>query len=1372
MHLERRQSPLRPPDGPARGPHSISGSGKACARALLLTTLATLLHPALAEPPADWPPELAAPFALYDAGEFDRAADLARQIGHGANSAPLRRDAEALSAMCLMRSASRDDRLSGRTQLAALGAQDVRILDRPECLHAAGVVATSLQETAKAIELLREAHSILALRRDLPRLGAAALSLVEAWAAHSEWETPIRGTQLIRPVDSNAADAIRREQIRLILEQAAALGISREPLARIELVSLLIDERLGASPLQRLLQIADDPAAGSAQHEAALRAGDMLEREGRWQDAQRRWDQAKRSPVALIAEVAQKKIAAITAPELELAPPEHAANRGECVVKVRARNVSDVLIELRRIDLGAWLSETRGAIRENAAPTTGSVVVSSRYPAPADASYAWWSVLSDGAPPSFSAPAGAYALVASAAPVGKAPQVATRLFVTGAVDVTVIGGANRGVVWATSSDTALSAAIPRARMWVQGASAPMSIELTDGVGEFAWPAEARLSARPWVCWVEQDEQVAICRGVSQPPTHLAPVAAMVASPSYPRVGEALSIFGQIRSLDEAGVVPAQLANLRVELRDTLDSLRLTPQINLLPAGSFLARIAVQPAMSGKRLSGVAMLGDRVAEPLRGRFGAMVSDLDPGELTVIARAPSRLAPDERLLPLGAYVLHPWAPVPSDLDAMFVLRGLRLPAGDDRRTLPSRPWSRRARTLAGGRAALITPVSELEFDDTTAGPIAISMSCAISGPDGRQSRGTAYSMIGEERIALWIQPDSSPPGVGAPLGVSVKWFDPQGLAQIDQLRVTCALPDATVRPLALAVGFGGIDCVPIRAPAAGRYRFSATLPLTDGSETSAHLDVDVRPGLAGASFELAATRALSNSEQVRVRLTGASDASTLLALVSGEPLAAAVAGPFSRDAEVTLTAPRGSLDAQIVAYQVNEATPRLVVTCPVELPEQTALKLRIRPGDALPRPGGRWRFKVECERLPGHGNVTLLARLVDSADAGTLQWSVGESSEVAFPAYFSPRAFGASGEIAASQRVRPNSALKQGLFESATLWLDAQLAERDATPFQANLPAAAIRYRLVVLALAENGDSAVATETLDLRDAPLLFLDAPQTASAGDRFVLSARITNPADRELTGRLTLDAGKGLALEPGALACTPGEVAALSAGVADVRVAAGAELIVRFRAEAAALGRGVVRASLTAVDAKADSEVAYRVLPSLDAMQPSGSATEGVSLRFQRQVFILEREQSPAAPATEDEPISEPSPWLRRAPAPGERIAPGTPLLVQEDVECPTTLHDVLWRQNLPSNTLTSLREGFDARPLGALVERRLDRLEHRLAALPRRATHEYIVIAGRPGVCGFPAPEISAAGRALQLEATPTAPAPAPLIVADEK
>lgn len=1316
---------------------------------------------AFADAPPGWRPELSPAFDLYNSGAFNEAGKLAEKIGQRSRD-ELRRDADALAALCLMRADGREERLTGRTQLAKLSERDTQLLTRPECLLAGGIAATGLSETSTAIRLLIEARTAFAARHDARGAGDALFALAQAWAVHSEWEVAIPGYSGRRPETVTDADSIRRLQITRLIQEATESGQSAEIIARIKLILFRIaarDALVANGPDnidEELARIADDDTANAARFEAALLAGERLEQRGDWDQAAQRYAQASNSEDAKIADEARRRLADMSVAEIDL-PLPHGVEGDIYSIALRARNVEGVELEARRIDLASWLSETRGALREEAPPTAGSVIATKRFTAPANASHAWWNAVDGANVPRIEAPPGAYALIARATRAGAAPLVATRLFVSGGLRVGMVAGANRGIVWVSSSDPAVSAAARSARLWIAGAAKPLEIELRDGVGQFLWPGEARISTRPWICWGEASEYVGFCRGVTQPATIQAPAAGIIASPAFPRVGEALSIFGMVRSVGADGVTAPRGADIRVELLDALESLRLNPQTELLPGGAFLSRIAVQPAMAGKRLSGVVRVGERVATPLRGRFGALVDELDPSPMSVIARSPARLAPQDRLIPLGAFANDPWGPTPKECAATFVVHALRLPTNDDPRLFPAAPWTRRTETLYGGRAALLTPIQELTFDEEPRGPIALSITCGVTGADGRQSRGVSYSLIGDEHAGLWIEVDPPSPHVGDALNATIKWFDPQGLARPDELSLTCASPSAPPRSLTLSAGFGGIAAAPMRALSAGRYRFSATLPLSNGKSLEAHLATEVTDASNGAGIDMTAEIDPTDPNRIRVRLMGGSVMPTLVTLVSGEPLTAAIAPPFENEIDVTLSSSSRASEARIVAYQLDGDSSRQIAECALASSTQAALTVRILPSAKAAIPGGRWRFAAECVNRDTHGAVTLLARLVDAADSGCVQWLPGESLDIAYPSSFTPRVFGASGESEqGTTGVRVGGELTRGLFEGASLWLDARAANSGPVEFQAAIPNSSIRYRLIVMAIAEDGSIATASELIDLRAAPTLSLDAPATSIVGDRYLVSARVTNPVESPLQGTLRLEPGQGIALEAGVSTRGAGKATADQPGEVRIEIPAGGELIVRFRGEAASAGRGFMTAKFDSPSGQPTAEASYRVTAAETKTAGSRDETTKPAIRIRRQWFVLESELTPV-----DENEVSPTPslkrsWLRRAPAAGERLPPGTPLLVQEDIECDASLRELVWRQTMPANAITAVREDFDVKALGALGERRLDRIEYRLPSLAAgRSVHEYLVITGRPGVCSFPSPEIRSGDETLTVE-----------------
>ncbi len=85
----------------------------------------------------------------------------------------------------------RDNRLSGRTQLAQLPQPDLSLLTRPGRQFAYGVAQSALSATSAALHHLHQAAEAFADRGQNDRLAETCVALADAWARHGEWELVI-----------------------------------------------------------------------------------------------------------------------------------------------------------------------------------------------------------------------------------------------------------------------------------------------------------------------------------------------------------------------------------------------------------------------------------------------------------------------------------------------------------------------------------------------------------------------------------------------------------------------------------------------------------------------------------------------------------------------------------------------------------------------------------------------------------------------------------------------------------------------------------------------------------------------------------------------------------------------------------------------------------------------------------------------------------------------------------------------------------------------------------------------------------------------------------------------------------------------------
>ncbi len=555
--------------------------------------------PADAPPPRDWSPAVSAARAAYEDGRYDDAAGLLTRVLTDPPDAAARRDAELLQALCLLRQPERTERLSGRGLLAQLARADPRLHDDPDCLLAYGVAQTALAETGSALDALaRAADGFAAQHRPDAQLAALA-ALAQAWAAHGEWfATPAR-FRVDPPRDPAEADAIRGRQIERVRAEAAALPGSDAIVAAIDLT--LARHRLkqpetadGSRTLLEALAQRSTPAETAA--EAALVLARLADDAGRAADAHRWYGRAADVGSGRTRQEALERIAALSRPELTVAALEPVGSEAAAPLDVTARGLVAVQLEVRRIDLDAWLARPTQRGNEALLPESGSVALAREFQPGQSLATAWRSAALT-PPLAFRGPPGAYAVIARGRTAEGREVTAKRLLIVSDLLGIACVGLEEGAVFGLPRPAAAAPpdlAALTGRFWMYSSFAPTEIPMTAGAGLFALPPEARVAReRRWVCLLRAGAHVALCRGeLPDPAAAETRDAIFFAAPAEVAPGGSVAVAGWIAPPPDPATAtpPAPQAELVDTLERVLATAPLTPDVG----GGFAVQVRVPP----------------------------------------------------------------------------------------------------------------------------------------------------------------------------------------------------------------------------------------------------------------------------------------------------------------------------------------------------------------------------------------------------------------------------------------------------------------------------------------------------------------------------------------------------------------------------------------------------------------------------------------------------------------------------------------------------------------------------------------------------------------------------------------------------------
>ena len=115
--------------------------------------------------------------------------------------------------------------------------------------------------------------------------------------------------------------------------------------------------------------------------------------------------------------------------------------------------------------------------------------------------------------------------------------------------------------------------------------------------------------------------------------------------------------------------------------------------------------------------------------------------------------------------------------------------------------------------------------------------------------------------------------------------------------------------------------------------------------------------------------------------------------------------------------------------------------------------------------------------------------------------------------------------------------------------------------------------------------------------------------------------------------------------------------------------------------------------------------------------------------------------------------------SQWQRSLLPADAKLQPGQRILVREAFTLTAPIDALKWDQRVPPNCFFAAKPESRPQTLGTLKPLRADELNFQARGLaPGNHEHEYELVVGRPGVCLLPLPEISVAGRRLEVSGQP--------------
>jgi len=502
------------------------------------------------------------------------------------------------------------------------------------------------------------------------------------------------------------------------------------------------------------------------------------------------------------------------------------------------------------------------------------------------------------------------------------------------------------------------------------------------------------------------------------------------------------------------MAPAAREDLRLELRDLREVVRLSTPLDVTPAGTFLAELTIPMELAGQTLNAVVLRGPRAIENVRGRLAVRVRSLDETPLVVRMNAP-RLSPPSGPPPVIEIAADwPWGVPAAEAYTSVHLRALRLPVLEPTTSpgvppviegkpgwVAAGPVKLRARLDTRGRARLVLPLGQIALPGTEERPslpVAYSAHAAVYGPDGRGALGEVEFLRGDAAPAVWLTldtargatwqqaaPEQSP--AQPPVRFGLHWFDPGSTLMDEEVReLVIRLSHAEPVDQESPASMEEVTRLPLFPAADGLRTDLGWLPRKAGrtlrpTEGIAEAVLPVRDGepvQIARTFRLPQSGGDADTPQVEARWTDTPDSPEISVAVTGgaadrrlllceadELLAVQPLEPEPAERQVRL-APRGGRAAHaqvLLLRQDQDGAIRLERVVPVQESERRSVRLELTPAAMRVRPATLVRVRAECRTVEGRpAEAQLSARLVDLRGGYTLPWVPGEMRPTLLPA----------------------------------------------------------------------------------------------------------------------------------------------------------------------------------------------------------------------------------------------------------------------------------------------------------------------------------------------------------------------------------
>ena len=1349
----------------------------------------------------NWSPAVREALSIYQQGHWTEAQALCQRVLDNTHKDTVRLDAAVLQALCLLQLPARPDRLDGRGRLAQLAEQDPTLLNDPECNLAYGIAQAALSETADALAALAHAADGFAATGQPERELAALVALAETWVVHGEWDMtpPQLGVgRLSSPV---AANAVRRSQIAALRARAEGLPNHEVTVARLDLILAkhLIDA--AGAPEEGytvLAQMTTTPNWTSIEAEAAMLLAEYREQSGQPAEAIDLYERIAKTDIPPWSRQAETRLQELTRTKIILDIARELRCGQPARVHLRTWGLDNVQVEVRQVNVEAWLSDRKTRGDETSLAESGSIQIAWTLATDSVARHAWWDSDQAAQALEFTAPAGAYAVIVRGRDGDGQEHRLKRLVVVSDLSAACLINSTAVVVWAwragdACSDQSLPAADASLHFWMQQSFVATEARLESGLAQFALPNEARvLRDKCWYCLVRSGSHFALCEGQVaaniSPEKEAAYPIAVIGGPPVASVGETYYTTGMLLRHDTA---TSDSEVLELELRDATDQLIHTQAVTVSTAGTFAAHFAIQPEWGGKHLRVIPRRGGQTAENAAGRLAFEVLATDLTQYLVRCDLPDWLDAPKSLVTGTVQVDYPWGTAVGATQIRCLLDAVSLPtSGPKVDAVHGEPVTRNGYLNAQGRFGFVFSMSPTEFG-LPAKPLAIRVHTTVGGNEGWWGADVTEALVAPQRPHVWLTYEPDSPTVGDPLCFNLGWFEPGGLATTDDPEITVTDTDNHTISLQARPTDEGYRTEGWRPATPGTYEVAATIPVPDRAPIRHTLTFVVGPASDTRARPTESTRFRAQTSRengqagVRVQLDDALPAHAIIVVETDEELAATEwnADPGNHDVFVPLSRlPRAAAQATIITQ--DQTTLDWLGTEPIGCGVDGGLDLTLSPPAGVLWPGASVGVTVRTTGNPAtRSGALLLGRLIAAADTGYAWHTSANVPAETTPGFDLTTSTGAEigrlhyTSVAQTQNWRAIPAdWRAVLLEGNTLWAAVSPLEADEIVLTVPLPPRAGLYRLIVAACTGDGVVTSQSMALDARRGLRHRLDVPGRLTIGDRMLVALELENAYQEPIAVQVDLDAGTGMKIESIRVSGDQQETRLqVSDAPLKVELPAGARAWVQANVEATHVGAGQVTVALMGRDSRQESSGAYEVLPIPEAPGAALSVDITRTIQVWTAADTIEgttrnrSDESRSGPQVlrgrnvrswlgDDGPKVpvrwKPAPWT-----PGQVLLPGQCVQIREEFTLPEARAGMRWVQRIPPTCTGLSPEGLTLPSIGRRLHEREGELTLAVPPLPAgQHVHEYLLMVVRPGAGYLAAPEVHSGSAAILMRVNP--------------